>query len=148
MGFDFIYSLAKRYYHLWYYNTGVWQQTTWMGVQTYKSPMDMWNYQEILVSLQPSVDYRIWHMAGRIGSVLLLRDAADRPALRGGFRGHYCVPHFRENKIRSQHSFVDHVLCLPGSTDNRVRTLRQKFPVPHSRFSIVTIQSSMSSRKW
>jgi cephalosporin hydroxylase len=55
MGFDFIYSLAKRYYHLWYYNTGVWQQTTWMGVQTYKSPMDMWNYQEILFSLQPSV---------------------------------------------------------------------------------------------
>jgi cephalosporin hydroxylase len=55
MGFDFIYSLAKHYYHLWYYNTGVWQQTTWMGVHTLKSPMDMWNYQEILVSLQPSV---------------------------------------------------------------------------------------------
>jgi len=53
MGFNFIYSLAKRYYHLWYYNANVWQQTTWMGVQTYKSPMDMWNYQEILVSLQP-----------------------------------------------------------------------------------------------
>jgi cephalosporin hydroxylase len=63
MGFDFIYSLAKRYYHLWYYNTGVWQQTTWMGVQTYKSPMDMWNYQEILVSLRPSViiEFGTWH---------------------------------------------------------------------------------------
>lgn len=63
MGFDFIYSLAKRYYHLWYYNTGVWQQTTWMNVQTYKSPMDMWNYQEILVSLQPSVviEFGTWH---------------------------------------------------------------------------------------
>jgi cephalosporin hydroxylase len=63
MGFDFIYALAKHYYHLWYYNTGVWQQTTWMGVQTYKSPMDMWNYQEILVSLQPSViiEFGTWH---------------------------------------------------------------------------------------
>src|SRR5260221_3276259 len=63
MGFDFIYSLAKRYYHLWYYNTGVWQQTTWMGVQTYKSPMDMWNYQEILFSLLPSViiEFGTWH---------------------------------------------------------------------------------------
>jgi cephalosporin hydroxylase len=62
MGFDFIYSLAKRYYHLWYYNTGVWQQTTWMGVQTYKSPMDMWNYQEILFSLQPSlvIEFGTW----------------------------------------------------------------------------------------
>jgi len=55
MGFNLIHSLAKRYYHLWYYNTGVWQQTTWMGVQTYKSPMDMWNYQEILYFLKPSV---------------------------------------------------------------------------------------------
>lgn len=63
MGFDFIYSLARRYYHLWYYNTNVWQKTTWMGVQTYKSPMDMWNYQEILVSLQPSVviEFGTWH---------------------------------------------------------------------------------------
>jgi len=63
MGFNFIYSLAKRYYHLWYYNTGVWQQTTWMGVQTYKSPMDMWNYQEILFSLKPSVviEFGTWH---------------------------------------------------------------------------------------
>ena len=63
MGFTFIYSLAKRYYHLWYYNTGVWQQTTWMGVQTYKSPMDMWNYQEILFSLKPSVviEFGTWH---------------------------------------------------------------------------------------
>jgi cephalosporin hydroxylase len=63
MGFEFIHSLAKRYYHLWYYNTGVWQQTTWMGVQTYKSPMDMWNYQEILVSLKPSIviEFGTWH---------------------------------------------------------------------------------------
>jgi len=63
MGFNFIYSLAKRYYHLWYYNTDVWQQTTWMGVQTYKSPMDMWNYQEILFSLKPSVviEFGTWH---------------------------------------------------------------------------------------
>jgi cephalosporin hydroxylase len=63
MGVDFIYALAKRYYHLWYYNTGVWQQTTWMGVQTYKSPMDMWNYQEILFSLKPSVviEFGTWH---------------------------------------------------------------------------------------
>lgn len=63
MGFNFIYSLAKRYYHLWYYNTGVWQQTAWMGVQTYKSPMDMWNYQEILFSLKPSVviEFGTWH---------------------------------------------------------------------------------------
>lgn len=53
--FNPIYVAAKRYYHLWYYNSLVWEQTTWMDVHTLKSPMDMWNYQEILVSLRPSI---------------------------------------------------------------------------------------------
>jgi cephalosporin hydroxylase len=53
--FNPIYLAAKRYYHLWYYNSLVWQQTTWMGVVTHKFPTDMWNYQEILVSLQPAL---------------------------------------------------------------------------------------------
>ena len=42
-------------YHKWYFNTLVWQSTTWMGVETYKSACDMWNYQEILFELKPSL---------------------------------------------------------------------------------------------
>ena len=58
-----IYAAARRYYHLWYYNSQVWARTSWMGVPTYKSPMDMWNYQEILVGLQPSliIEFGTWH---------------------------------------------------------------------------------------
>ena len=114
MGFNFIYSLAKRYYHLWYYNANVWQQTTWMGVQTYKSPMDMWNYQEILVSLQPAVviEFGTWH---GLGPVLFVGNAADRPAIRSRFRGHNGFTHFRENQIRSKHPLVDHVFWVSRS---------------------------------
>jgi cephalosporin hydroxylase len=42
-------------YHKWYYNTFVWQKTSWMGVTTWKSVSDMWNYQEILFDLKPSL---------------------------------------------------------------------------------------------
>jgi cephalosporin hydroxylase len=42
-------------YCKWYFNNLVWQDTTWMGIETYKSPCDMWNYQEILVDLKPSL---------------------------------------------------------------------------------------------
>jgi cephalosporin hydroxylase len=42
-------------YSKWYFNNLVWQDTTWMGVETYKSPCDMWNYQEILSHLKPSL---------------------------------------------------------------------------------------------
>ncbi len=61
--FNPVYAAARRYYHLWYYNSPVWTRTSWMGVATYKSPMDMWNYQEILVSLQPSlvIEFGTWH---------------------------------------------------------------------------------------
>jgi cephalosporin hydroxylase len=47
-------SVADKY-HCWCYNTKVWQRTTWMGVTTYKSPADMWNYQEILFALKPAL---------------------------------------------------------------------------------------------
>jgi cephalosporin hydroxylase len=47
-------SAATRY-HLWYYRKHIWDTTTWVGVKTLKSPSDMWNYQEILSSLQPSL---------------------------------------------------------------------------------------------
>ncbi|KUH80885.1 MULTISPECIES: rhamnosyl O-methyltransferase [unclassified Mycobacterium] len=42
-------------YHKWYYNTLVWKQTTWMGIPCWKSVSDMWNYQEILFELKPSL---------------------------------------------------------------------------------------------
>ena len=42
-------------YHLWYYNTGVWDRTSWMGTKVWKSVSDMWNYQEIIFDLKPSL---------------------------------------------------------------------------------------------
>jgi cephalosporin hydroxylase len=42
-------------YHKWYFNTFVWKKTTWMGVDCWKSVSDMWNYQEILFELKPSL---------------------------------------------------------------------------------------------
>jgi cephalosporin hydroxylase len=42
-------------YHKWYFNTFVWKKTKWMGVDCFKSVADMWNYQEILFELKPSL---------------------------------------------------------------------------------------------
>lgn len=42
-------------YAKWYFNNLIWQQTSWMGIETYKSPSDMWNYQEIIASMKPSL---------------------------------------------------------------------------------------------
>jgi cephalosporin hydroxylase len=42
-------------YHKWYFNAMVWKTTSWMGVECWKSVSDMWNYQEILFELKPSL---------------------------------------------------------------------------------------------
>ncbi len=46
---------APTRYHIWHYNSHLWAETKWMGVTTLKSPSDMWNYQEILFALRPSL---------------------------------------------------------------------------------------------
>jgi cephalosporin hydroxylase len=46
---------AAAEYHKWYYGTLVWNKTTWMGIKCLKSVSDMWNYQEILIELKPSL---------------------------------------------------------------------------------------------
>jgi cephalosporin hydroxylase len=46
---------VKEAYHQWYYNSEVWQEVKFLGVPCYKSVSDMWNYQEILAELKPSL---------------------------------------------------------------------------------------------
>jgi cephalosporin hydroxylase len=129
MGFNFIYSLAKRYYHLWYYNTGVWQQTTWMGVQTYKSPMDMWNYQEILVSLRPSViiEFGTWHGGSALFFSSVMQQI-DRP---------YVVVSvdITASRISERTKSDPNIRLLTMSSASpevrqSVKTLRQEYPGP------------------
>lgn len=47
-------AIAEEY-HKWYYGSLVWNTTTWMGIPCQKSVSDMWNYQEILWNLRPSL---------------------------------------------------------------------------------------------
>jgi len=42
-------------YHRWYYDTEVWEGVEFLGVPCLKSVADMWNYQEILTELRPSL---------------------------------------------------------------------------------------------
>ncbi|MGH8905199.1 MAG: CmcI family methyltransferase [Egibacteraceae bacterium] len=49
------YDQAPVAYHHWYYERLVWRTTTWLGVPILKSVSDMWNYQEIITDLRPSL---------------------------------------------------------------------------------------------
>jgi cephalosporin hydroxylase len=67
-----VFRTAGTRYHLWYYRKRIWDTTTWIGVKTLKSPSDMWNYQEILTSLRPSLVIEFGTRFG--GSALFFAD--------------------------------------------------------------------------
>lgn len=44
---------AGEVYHKWYYESGVWERTTWRGAVANKSVSDLWLYQELLCAHRP-----------------------------------------------------------------------------------------------
>ncbi|MDT5124086.1 MAG: hypothetical protein QOC96_3568 [Acidobacteriota bacterium] len=67
-------SIADQFHEL-YYDSWVWQNTYWMGVQTLKCPLDLWIYQEILFELRPQFIIECGTAAG--GSALFLASMCD-----------------------------------------------------------------------
>jgi len=59
-------------YHQWWYHSGVWSNTYWRGVVSHKAPTDMWNYQEIIHEIKPSVVLEVGTRFG--GSTLFFSD--------------------------------------------------------------------------
>lgn len=59
-------------YCRWYWESDIWKTTTYCGVPALKSVSDMWNYQEILFQLQPSVIIEFG--VNRGGSTLFFSD--------------------------------------------------------------------------
>jgi cephalosporin hydroxylase len=67
-------------YHKWYHNTAVWKKTTWMGVTCWKSVADMWNYQEILFELKPSlvIEFGTYHGGSALFFANVMRQIGER----------------------------------------------------------------------
>jgi cephalosporin hydroxylase len=66
-------------YHKWYYNTTVWHKTTWMGVDCWKWVGDMWNYQEILFELKPSlvIEFGTWRGGSALFFASVMRQIGE-----------------------------------------------------------------------
>ncbi len=67
-------SITEQF-HEQYYESGVWRDTFWLGVKTFKCPLDLWIYQEILFELRPRYVIETGTAAG--GSALFLASVCD-----------------------------------------------------------------------
>ncbi len=120
---------APTRYHIWHYNSHLWEDTKWMGVTTLKSVSDMWNYQEVLVTLKPSL---VVEFGTRFGGSALYFTAVMRQIGR----------HFRLLSVDIDGDTVsaetrrdpDIELMTMSSTDTRVAeriaALRRDYPGP------------------
>lgn len=70
---------VARFHELYYYQR-LWETTHWLGVPTYKCPLDMWIYQEILFQTRPDVVVECGTAFG--GSALYLASIMDQ--MQGG----------------------------------------------------------------
>ncbi len=73
---------APEAYHLWFYDNLVWKQRTWVGVPIQKSPLDLWNYQEIIFALRPDLIIEFGSAAG--GSALFFADVLNASQIESG----------------------------------------------------------------
>jgi cephalosporin hydroxylase len=120
---------APTAYHFWYYHNAVWRKTSWMGVNTLKSPSDMWNYQEILFSLKPSVliEFGTCHGGSALFFASVLRQIGKPFKLVS-----VDVDHSLTSEATKHDPDIE--LLTTSSTDERVKSrllqLRRQYPGP------------------
>lgn len=114
-------------YHRWYYENMVYARTHFMGVPVLKFVGDLWNYQEIIHELRPSLIVEAGTEAG--GGALFFADIATR------LDGHVLtidVDHSQTNELVRSHPRIE--LLTARSTDpavaQRVRQIRKFLPGP------------------
>ena len=123
------YEAATERYHLWYYNSGVASAVRFLGTPATKSVSDLWNYQEILVEIRPSLVVEFGTQHG--GSALFFKTMLAQIA-----------PRYRVLTVDIDHSIVDEALrrdpaiefMTCSSADprvaQRIRELRDEYPGP------------------
>lgn len=94
-------SIAEQF-HEQYYDSGVWRNTFWLGVETLKCPLDLWIYQEILFETRPRFIVECGTAAG--GSALFLASVCD---LLGG--GEVITIDIEERADRPSHQRITYL---------------------------------------
>ena len=120
---------APTDYHIWYYGSSVWKTTSWLGVRTFKSVSDMWNYQEILSELRPRLVVEFGTKYG--GSALFFASVLDGLGLDYRILSVDTVGGVIDDQVR-RHSRIE---LLTGSSTSpetaaRIAGLREAYPGP------------------
>ena len=116
-------------YHRWYYENRIWEQTTFLGVPALKSVSDMWNYQEILADLKPSliVEFGTWSGGSALYFATIMNSVSDDYHILSVDVDHAKVP---ESVYRNPHIELLQSATTDPAVAKRIRVLRDAHPGP------------------
>lgn len=123
---DHEYDDAPIAYHHWYYDRLTWRATAWLGVPVLKSVCDMWNYQEILTWMRPSLIVEFGTASG--GSALFFATVMEK------LREDYLVFTVDIDRGRVNEKVLAHErieIFTASSTDEAVRCRISELRVMH-----------------
>jgi cephalosporin hydroxylase len=123
-------SIAEQFHEL-YYESRVWLNTFWLGVETQKCPLDLWIYQEILFSQRPSLIVECGTARG--GSALFLASICDQLD-----RGRVLTIDIDERAERPAHPRIKY---LTGSSTSAEIVERVKAEIAHEDETMVILDS-------
>ncbi|BBY96212.1 rhamnosyl O-methyltransferase [Mycobacterium gallinarum] len=142
-------AIAEEY-HKWYYGTMVWLHTSWMGVPCQKSVSDMWNYQEILWSLRPSLVVEFGSFQGGSGVFFahILRQTGQRFAVLSVDITHQ---NLHANAVKDPDVVWFESSSIAPQVAEKISQLRSEFPGPvfaildsdHSRDHVLAEMKSL-----
>lgn len=112
-----MHSISEQFHEL-YYESRVWRNTFWLGVETLKCPLDLWIYQELLHEVRPRYIIETGTAAG--GSALFLASVCD---LLG--TGEIISVDIEERPARPAHARIEY---LTGSSvaEETVRAIKER----------------------
>ena len=117
-------QIVDRFHELYYdahRSGGTWYATTWLGIPVWKSPLDLWIYQEMIHEIAPDLIVETGTAFG--GSALYL---ASLCKLMG--KGHVVTIDVQEEPGRPRHERITylHGSSISGPIVERVRAMAYK----------------------
>jgi cephalosporin hydroxylase len=123
MSKDIDITQISEQYHTWFYDHELWRRS-FLGVPCLKSPLDLWNYQEIISELKPCLVVEFGTYKG--GSALFFAEVLARVSPTGLV---LTVDHKnRELDARvTNHPLIERLICESTSSivHERVKALRK-----------------------
>jgi cephalosporin hydroxylase len=109
-------------YHTWFYRRELWKRT-FLGVPCLKSPLDLWNYQEIISELKPCLVVEFGTYKG--GSALFFAEVLTRISPEGFVLTVDNKDHVIDTRV-TNHPRIERLICESTSpiVHQRVTSLR------------------------